>query len=131
MTSYSYHVLSDMLIDDVCWEGAWSEVPLKKCENNNCPRCKDIPGFAMIHCLLCNKRTSQCHLILLHGVCRVKEDHNCGYPAAHVCKDCFSTLNELLVNVRMDALLPSECRKKELYEPLKKWFIDNWNFMNK
>ena len=85
----------------------------------------------MIRCLLCDKKTSQCHLILLHGIGRVKEDHNCGYPAANVCKDCFSSLNEMLTDIRMNAILPIEFRKKELQEPLKNWLIDNWNFMNK
>ena len=125
MTCYSYGSLQYMLDDILYLEGIWSEIPLKKCEDKACFRCSNTIGFCFISCMICSKKISQCNLLTLHGICRVREDHNTGYAAAFVCMDCFPKLNNIITDVRLSALPPIP---RSVYEPLRKWFLENWNF---
>lgn len=126
-TTYAHNKLSEMLEDTVCWEGNWSQIPIKTCQIKNCFFCNDV-HMSMI-CLMCSRILSQCHLITLHGVSRFREDHNYMYPVACICMDCFLPLNEMLTDIRMTAILPTN-QPKSIYEPLKKWLFEHWNFLN-
>ena len=127
--TYDFNSVPEMLSDPICWEGVWSLVPFPECNTPQCPHCANTPGFCFISCIICRKKTSQCYLISLHGICRVQEDHCCGYPVAHCCMLCFPSLNETLSNLRL-AALPPLFHSRQVYQPLKKWFLDNWNFFN-
>ena len=120
--TYDFRSLSDMLESPLFLEGEWSEIPLKKCQKVGCPHCNNVVGFAFVSCLICRKNISQCNLITLHGICRVREDHMCGYPAAHVCMECFPMLNDIITDIRCSAL------PILIHDPLKSWMLDHWNF---
>ena len=124
--TYDFISIPDLLADPICWEGVWSEIPLPTCQKVRCYHCNNNIGYAFVSCLFCQTKISQCNLITLHGICRVREDHMCGYPVAHICTNCFPSLNNMLSNIRLAVLQPLVPRS--VYEPLKKWIIAHWNF---
>lgn len=126
--TYAYKHVNEMIADPICFEGCWSKVPVKQCTSTNCFHCADEPGFMFIPCLFCKERTSQCHLMSLVGVCRVREDHNTGYPCAYVCMTCFPRLNEMLTTIRLQNM-PEIFRVRPLSEVMRKWMLENWNFL--
>jgi hypothetical protein len=102
--SYSYGLLSDLLNDPIFLEGDWldGEYP---CKEDICSFCKNKDGYRYIPCIVCHTNISQCKLITLHGVCRVREDHNCGYPVAYACRNCYTTtIQPILIERKINNL---------------------------
>lgn len=125
--SYSHQSVSDLLADPVCFEGVWTKMPIQRCIIPDCRFCKGVSGFYFVPCLFCKMGTSQCNVMNVQGICRVREDHNSGYPAAYVCVYCFPTLNRMLTEIRLQNM-PAIFNTRPLSEVMLKWMLDNWNF---